>query len=87
VSVLTRDLTCRQAVEFVTAYLEGALSRRERKSLERHLAVCKRCDAYLAQVRATLEATGEVGPEDLDDETLEGLVRLFRAHRGEHGAT
>lgn len=80
-SVLTRDLACQQAVELVTDYLEGVLSRRDRRSLERHLAACDGCAGYLVQVQTVLTATGRVGPEDLDPATLEGLVRLFHEHK------
>jgi anti-sigma factor RsiW len=84
-SVLTRDLVCREAVELVTEYLEGSLSRRDRRAFERHLEACDGCETYVAQVKAVLEATGRVGPEDLAPETLDGLTRLFREHQGEQG--
>ncbi len=82
-SLLVRDVSCQQAVELVTDYLEGALSGRELRRFERHLRACDGCTAYLDQVRAVLAATGKVGPEDLDPTTLEGLVQLYREHRGE----
>jgi anti-sigma factor RsiW len=81
VSVLVRDVTCREAVELVTDYLEGQLSRRDRRGLEHHLEDCPGCAAYLAQVRAVLDATGRAGPEDLDEATLDGLVELYRRTR------
>ena len=80
-SLLTRDVSCREAVELVTDYLEGALSTRERRRLERHLAKCDGCSGYLEQIRDVVRATGAVGPEDLDPETLGGLVDL-RALQG-----
>lgn len=82
-SLLVRDLRCQQAVELVTEYLEGALSRRDRRRLERHLAGCPHCHEYFEQVRAVMHATGEVGPESLDSATLEGLLRLFRDYRAD----
>ena len=64
--LLTRhDLLCRQAVELVTDYLEGSLSRRARKRFEAHLASCPHCTEYLAQLRVTIALTGHLGPEDL----------------------
>ena len=33
-----RDIVCQQAVELVTDYLEGALSRADRRRFEAHLA-------------------------------------------------
>ncbi len=82
-SVLTRDVTCREAVELVTDYLEGSLSTRERRRFEHHLARCDGCEGYLAQVRAVVAATGAVGPEDLDPATLQGLVALFEQYKGD----
>lgn len=82
-SLLVRDVRCQQAVELVTDYLEGVLPRRARRRLERHLAGCPHCSAYLDQIRTVLAATGEVGPEDLDERTLDGVVELFREYRGE----
>ena len=41
----------------MTDYLEGALSRRDRKRFERHLAGCPHCTEYLAQMRVTVAAT------------------------------
>lgn len=34
---LRRDLVCREAVELVTDYLEGKLSRRDMRAFEAHL--------------------------------------------------
>jgi anti-sigma factor RsiW len=60
-----RDLVCQQAVELVTNYLEGALSRSDRRRYEAHLAGCPHCTEYLAQMRKTIELTGTLTPEDL----------------------
>jgi len=46
-------------------HLDGTLSRRQRRRLEKHLAQCDACSAYLDQMRATIAASGTVGPEDL----------------------
>ncbi|MGD0984172.1 MAG: zf-HC2 domain-containing protein [Acidimicrobiales bacterium] len=75
---LRRDIVCRQAVELVTDYLEGALSRRDTRRFEAHLRACDGCDEYLRQVKATIEALGRVEPEDLAPETREGLMELYR---------
>jgi anti-sigma factor RsiW len=82
VSVFTKDLVCQEAVELVTDYLEDVLSRRERRAFEHHLEECDGCDAYVEQVREVLVTTGRVGPDDLAPATLDGLVQLFREHRG-----
>lgn len=78
-----RDLECRQAVELVTDYLEGALSRRERRRFEAHVRACPNCRAYLEQIRMTIRLTGAVEPEDLTAEARQELGELYRRWRSE----
>ncbi len=74
-------LVCQQAVELMSDYLDGALSRRNRRRLEQHLAECDACTAYLEQLRVTIAASGVVTPDDLDAETLTALTELFERYR------
>ena len=78
-----RDLVCQQAVELVTDYLEGALSRRDRGRFEAHLAGCPHCTEYLAQMRETIRLTGRLEPEDLTAQQQEEFVELYRRWRTE----
>jgi anti-sigma factor RsiW len=78
-----RDLVCQQAVELVTDYLEGALSRRARRRFEKHLAGCEHCTEYLAQMRETIQLAGRVTPEDLTPQMREDLTDLYRRWRDE----
>jgi len=78
---MTQDITCHQAVALVSDYLEGALSRRDRRRLERHLEGCEACSAYLEQMRVTIAISGSVGPEDLSAEALSRLVDVFEKYR------
>jgi anti-sigma factor RsiW len=83
---LRRDLVCQQAVELVTDYLEGALSRRERRRFEGHLAGCPRCTEYLVQMRATIRLTGTITPEDLTPAMRTEFIDLYRQWRADPGA-
>lgn len=74
-------LVCREVVELVTDYLEGALPRDERRRFEAHLAGCPHCTEYLAQMRATIRLTGRLEPDDLTDEMREDLGELYRRWR------
>jgi predicted anti-sigma-YlaC factor YlaD len=74
---------CQQAVELVTDYLEGSLSRRDRRRFETHLRACPNCTAYLEQIRMTIDLTGAVEPEELTPEARADLTELFRRWRGE----
>jgi anti-sigma factor RsiW len=82
--LLSRDLVCQQAVELVTDYLEGTLSRRQRRRFESHLRGCPHCTAYLEQIRIVIATTGRVDPGDLEAEVRDTLVDLFRRYREEH---
>lgn len=73
-----RAIVCRQAVELMAGYLDGALSGSEQARLESHLAECPHCSEYLAQLRVTIETLGHVEPNDLPDEALDELVSLYR---------
>ncbi len=44
---------CRQVVELVTDYLEGALPPELNEAVERHLALCPPCVEYIEQIRLT----------------------------------
>lgn len=76
-----RAVVCREAVEMVTDYLEGALSPRDHARLEVHLADCPHCREYLAQIRQTVAAMGRVEPEELEPEVRDELVALYRRWR------
>jgi anti-sigma factor RsiW len=74
---LTKEITCHQAVALVSDYLDGALSRRERRRLEHHLAGCDACSAYLDQMKVTIALSGSVSPEDLPEKALTDLMEVF----------
>ncbi len=76
-----KDLVCEQIVEMVTDYLEGTLSRSQRRRFEAHLADCPHCTEYLAQMRAAIRLTGKLGAEDLTPEMREDFGELYRRWR------
>ncbi|MBF4767133.1 zf-HC2 domain-containing protein [Nocardioides agariphilus] len=77
------DMTCREAVALVTAYLDGALEVREHDLLEQHLDECPHCSEHLKQIEATILLTGEVRAEHLDPLAREDLLDLYRRWRSE----
>jgi anti-sigma factor RsiW len=81
--LLPRDLACQRAVELVTDYLDGALSRRDRRRFESHLRACPNCSAYLEQIRTTIQLTGAIEPQDLTPEVRVDLIELYRRWRSE----
>ena len=77
----SRDIVCQQAVELVSDYLEGALSRADRRRYELHLAACPHCAEYLAQIRKTIELTGSITPDDLTPQVQDEFIVLYRQWR------
>jgi anti-sigma factor RsiW len=77
------ELVCQQVVELVTDYLEGSLSRPQRRRFEAHLAGCEHCTEYLAQMRATIRLTGRLQAEDLSPEMREEFTAIYRRWRSE----
>jgi hypothetical protein len=80
------DLECRELVELVTDYLEGALAPDEWVRFELHLAVCDGCTAYLRQLRATLRWAGRPSERSLSEGVRNRLLDAFRdwKRRGGH---
>ncbi|MCW2967368.1 MAG: anti-sigma factor [Solirubrobacteraceae bacterium] len=79
-------VVCRQAVEAVTAYLEGAMSPAERTRFETHLAACPHCTAYVEQIRETIALTGSIEPDALSSEAQDALVGVFQAWSADGGS-
>jgi len=76
-----RDLTCKELVELITGYLEGTIRARQRRRFESHLAACDGCTRYLAQMEATIRATGTLTEEQVPDEQKVVLLAAFRNWR------
>ena len=77
-SIGLAHLNCRELVELVTAYLEGALSLEDRRRFDEHLAGCPFCTLYLEQMRETITALGHLPEEAISDDALSELRKLFR---------
>jgi anti-sigma factor RsiW len=78
-----KELVCQEMVELITDYLEGALSRAQRRRFERHIAGCEHCAEYLEQMRTTIRLTGCLQAEDLTPEMREEFSDLYRRWRSE----
>jgi anti-sigma factor RsiW len=72
---------CRQFVEDVTAYLEGALPDDTVALVDHHLADCPHCREYLRQMRRTIAAAHALGDRDIDAMPADLRERLLQAFR------
>jgi predicted anti-sigma-YlaC factor YlaD len=77
----TDDLECREVVEVVTDYLEGAMAPGDRLRFDDHLALCEDCQAYLEQMRTVIRVAGRPLVDAVPPETMAGLLRAFRDWR------
>ena len=71
-------LTCREFVELVTDYLEGALPALLHSQFELHLSICEGCQIYVDQMRQTLEYLGKLDEAAIPSEGKAKLLGMFR---------
>jgi anti-sigma factor RsiW len=74
-------MKCRDVVELMTDYLEGALSAADRGRFEEHIAGCDGCRAYLEQLRETRRVAGRLASEPVPDSLQAELLNAFRDWR------
>jgi hypothetical protein len=76
-------MTCLELTDLVTAYLEGALRRRDRERFEAHRRACPACQTHIAQLRFAVSTLRQLQPSgDVDAPAdHERVLELFRAHR------
>jgi anti-sigma factor RsiW len=77
--VSEESVPCQDFVELVTDYLEGAMDPVVRAEVDKHLALCPGCAAYLEQVRLTIAAVGEIEDDALSPQAWSQLEAAFRA--------
>lgn len=75
---MDHELTCKELVELVTDYLEGALTDEARQQVENHLTGCSGCRNYLEQMRITIRMTGQLSEANLLPQQRDDLLQIFR---------
>ena len=80
---MKNTLSCQELVELITDYLEGALSRRDRKRFEAHIAACEHCTLYLEQLQRTIALTGMLREQDVQPDARDALLVQFAAWKRE----
>ena len=74
-------MNCKYCEDHLSDYLEDALPSELHQRFERHIEHCSGCQAYLAQMRATIRVTGELTAESLSPEAERTLLDAFRGWR------
>jgi anti-sigma factor RsiW len=82
--VIPGGISCREVVELVTAFLDGALDEHDRARMEAHLERCPPCVEYVEQIRVTARVAAVAAAElelHPDRATLLGAFKEFRTSR------
>jgi anti-sigma factor RsiW len=79
-------LSCRELVELVTDYLEGALPGPDRRRFDEHISGCLHCTAYLEQMRLVIKASGRLAEGDIEPAARDELLHAFRDWKRDRGA-
>ena len=85
-SVHAAPIACRDLVELVTDYLEGALSPEQHARFQSHIAGCDGCTAYLEQMRETIRLTGTLREQQISPDARAALLHAFRGWAAERTA-
>ena len=78
--LLVDEVTCRQFVELITEYFEGALQPRTLSQVEEHLVMCDWCVAYVGQMQATIASLRELRDER-SPEPPDSVLAALRTRR------
>jgi anti-sigma factor RsiW len=76
-------LTCREFVEVLTDYLDGALEPSARADVERHLVICRGCANYTEQMRSTIGLLRRLADARPTEEQAAPLLAMFRTWQAE----
>ena len=79
-------MKCREFVEFLMEYLDGALAEAERSVFEEHIGDCPACVNYLDTYRETVRLGSSLCTSDADlpPDVPEELVQAILSARREH---
>jgi Putative zinc-finger len=80
--MVRRGMTCQEMVELATDYFEASLPAGASERFAAHVAECHGCQAYLRQIRITVDIVHTVAaPGPADPAGLLGDFRRWRAGR------
>jgi anti-sigma factor RsiW len=71
-------MSCKEFVELVTVYFDGALPDEDVRRFEHHIEDCFWCGRYLEQMRVTIASVGRIEESDISPEAKDALLHAFR---------
>ena len=79
---MTHQIVCRDLLELITSYLDGALPADVQAAVEEHLSCCDGCTTVLEEFRTTIALTGTLTEEQVSDAQRDTLLAAFRGWAG-----
>lgn len=76
--IIPGGISCKELVELVTAYLDGALSPEDTERMDKHLEVCGPCVEYVEEIRVTAHLAAVATAELELRPDRDALLRAFR---------
>jgi hypothetical protein len=77
------QLTCRDVAELATDYFEGSLPAATSEAFAAHVAGCRGCQAFLRQLRITVDIVHTAAePPAVDTSALRSVFRAWSAPGG-----
>ena len=76
--ITREDITCKELVELVTAYLDGALSEPDHAFFAKHIEGCNGCSTYVEQIKLTIAAAGSISEDTIEPAARDELLAAFR---------
>jgi anti-sigma factor RsiW len=71
-------LRCRDIVDLLDEYLDGALDRADAAALEAHLVGCQDCTAFIRTYRGTVRASRQLRESQLPPELRARLLTFLQ---------
>lgn len=73
--------SCREIVDLLMDYLEATLPPEEARALERHLAGCPPCVAFVNTYQGTVQVARRLTPEEIPPELTDRLLAFLKRER------
>ena len=79
---MTTQIACRDLLELITSYLDGALPADVHAAIEEHVSGCDGCTAVLEEFRVTIAMTGTLTEEQITPAQRDTMLGAFRGWAG-----
>ena len=79
---MTTQIACRDLLELITGYLDGALPADVHAAIEEHVSACEGCTAVLEEFRLTIAMTGTLTEEQITPAQRDTMLTAFRGWAG-----